>query len=866
MDRSIETKTYLETLRLKDAQPEELAKIAELAAPLFCCAATLHPCADRRALEAAARRDDLPLWAQIGLALYSDDEDLLDGFINSSDKNLHLAVSDNPYLTKCQALSLIANSDDLETWAFLGSRHLDSVEVLQALTCQKGRNSAWQARIKSLLNPCTAGKRLKELFWNMKPRTVFVARLIARHPRCPSELLKLLACYLPLDVARNPTYVEKMQNAPQSVGATPFSKNRINEYLGNLFAPAFLLDWLIDNDTELKNLRRCISSVEVNPNKVRWMVVSGDSTIQRKFVQWRAGREYSEYEYRMLAFTGGPGVKKLLVKWDAVSDALLLELVNDRSAEVAELARELAVQRNLKFTVVKSKKKSPNKAQRIETAINTTEPEKLLKLAKDRAKDVRASVANNVHTPVEALSQLAFDTEDSVSFPVLERLVYFGPQSLIRSSKFQHQVDLMLMSQQHSLKVRSWATLLHKDTSRQAPLYSGTNRELDRLILSSCGAPHFIEEILASIREDSKPEVAKQLARNSHMTLEQKLTFPVEKYPDQLSDLLLCTQDKAEYMMIVRKFKDVVNLHGITRVTSSEREDFSSAEIFEMYEEFQPNGFLALAGGLLHKLPPEKAVLIFEKLINLDKISVCNSAYCPEVSSALRDMLIDAEKWDPLCSLITLYPQPKSVIQELVEKPAPNLHACIALNYTLTEQQVTQLISSKDSNVREALAKKQSLSEEQLDVLCRDLEIRVINGLLYSDKVSSDRLPTWTICRAMAPGYSNEIDKKAQALLEERGIRQDMAYLEQTAVLELFDLAISTRKFNQLLAEHGVIELVDDYGGYNNDGYLIKAKQFTRKARHFGFDLSDKDWKSQLQFFPVTFPDLLAELGVPVSP
>ncbi len=865
MDRSSDTKTYLATLRTEHLQPEALARVAADATPLLCCSATLHPEADQSVYHAAAMRDDLPVWARIGLALHCAEPALIDDFITSKNKDLQLAVSDNPHLSEFQALALIAESDDTEVWARLGCRYLDSVTVLDALTSQKGRNSAWQSRVKSLRNPATAGKRLQNLLWDMEPRSEFVARLIARHPKCPLDLLKMLAFYLPEDVAQNPTYQQKLQNAPHTVEPAPFSKKRTNDFLNGAYAPEFLLNWVMDNDPELKNLRRCIHAPAVNPNKVRWLAVSGDANTQRKFVDWLGKRDYSEYEYHMLALTGSPSVKKALLERNVVSDALLIELVNDRAGAVRVLAREFAERRNLKIPLTKTRQKAPSKAERIEVAEKSTDPDELGKLANDRTKDVRAIVASNENTPVEALKELVLDADDSVCSHAL-RTLQDAPAVELEALAFQQQLQELAMNNQRIDQVRILAFYLLRDTSCLATLYTGSGSKLDCKVLQYCSDPNFIDQVLVLIRDGENPEVARNLAYNGHATLKQKLSFPVKLYPKLLTDLLLNTKDKAEIMTLCLKFREAVSedpgIAGTEYAISHLKPEFSPCEILELYEQLEPFAFYQLAGRVLHTLSAEKAIPILKNLVRCERPTkgiADNPSYCLEVSNALRDMLVEAEEWYTLGDLFSHYQQPENVIEALLERPDTTLHRFIAKTQELSDAQVTQLLGSRDWLVRQALARYQNLTDKQLDALCRDLEIRVIMELFKSETICCDRLPTWVICRALSPGYCGELDEKALSLLKQRGIRHDMAYLEQTSALELFDISISTRKFNQLLAEHDIIELAD---GHNSYGQPVRIKRFARRSRHFGFNLSEKEWVFEPQFFPATFPELLEELGL----
>jgi hypothetical protein len=234
-------KSILAYLRLKIAEPKFLVQIATQANPLLCCAATVHKCADETVWNAAQKRTDLPLWAQLGLAQYSSDSALLKTYLSSKDFHIQRALCDNNHLSIEQVKLLAKNTKRVEIWAAIANRFIDNTEILNFIIALEGNKSLWLSQLRRCLDPNVTSSELRAIHSKSEGKTLVLSRLIARNPKCTIPIMRLSAYYLPEDIAQNPAYGLKLLEEAKKLKVQPYDDWKVEEHFTQGNGPEFFL-------------------------------------------------------------------------------------------------------------------------------------------------------------------------------------------------------------------------------------------------------------------------------------------------------------------------------------------------------------------------------------------------------------------------------------------------------------------------------------------------------------------------------------------------------------------------------------------------------------------------------------------------
>ncbi|MFL0808061.1 MAG: hypothetical protein K6L60_12330 [Oceanobacter sp.] len=419
-------------LMQKAVPTEQLQEIAQTGSALSVCAATLHSNSTIDVIHAAEHRD-LPEWAQLGIARYTDSAKRIDSLLKGASKFIKIALAANPALTKQQALQLLG--DD---WcnAIIANRFIDDPEVLDSIT----KPEKWPNILATLRNPDTKAKELQNLFRSWYGYEV-VTRLIARHPNCPKVYYHRLAFYCPDDLKQNPTYAFALLASGKSVKPAHYIPDDSGFYdAGGLYGMELAITDATRRHADNEDVIRILCCMALlNPNEVNRLVITNDRPVHNRRMK-KVYSDNSEFVYRLIAATGTATQRRELANsfGPFLPDDVLLQLATDKDSSVRQPAHEQANQRGLIQTDAIDKtslKTLGNKAARMQLAKSSNDPEIQLLLCEDKVQDVRRALAKHQQTlPFACLEKLLTDSDDQV---VCDAVVILGRmmRSAIPSSR-----------------------------------------------------------------------------------------------------------------------------------------------------------------------------------------------------------------------------------------------------------------------------------------------------------------------------------------------------------------------------------------------------------------------------------------------
>lgn len=875
----------LERLRLKEVPGNTLVEIATNAAPLWCCAATLHPSATQEVFSAAASRQDLPDWAKIGIVLNTADSEFIEAILAKNNKDLWLALSDNPHLNSEQAIRLIKTSDSEDVWCGVANRFIDEPSVIDTLINNRKKKSLWQTSLKMLLDPNTKANDLQKIQREVTPHGIVFSRLMARHPRCPVNFLTLFATYLPEDIKLNTKYALKLLEDPKSVRADTFGDWKVEEYLSSGFGYAFLYEWILKLDIYEEDVRRCISASNINQNKVRHLAVSADNDTLRRFVAPTA-KIFTEYEYRMLATIGNETTRKNLIKSERLNNDLLRELLEDSDKSVRIQALKVAKQRKLKIasegavnTQLSSRQNGlGNKAERMELAKETADMALLTTLADDKTRDVRELVANSEHVSPELLLMLSSDPDDLVAITAIRKLSDHGLTET-EQHLLQETLKGILLNDKRAEKARITAAKYINDGALLASQFVNGASELDRAILKRSDDRALLEKAFFAAQRGDPNIKYGLLACNPHLSLEMKKAFP-DKDAYTIDELFRNLSNTEELIVLYQHYKLLIESRindsswrridgsGWARKIKEKDKPFTNDEIMLLFKTLHPRIFCNLLGSQLTQLTlPEfievsKTLVVkvpdevFSKLINW------KSKYSESAVAFMLKLLIRRKSMSSLASIVSQYPIPEDTIEVLLGVDFRDIHHSLAYNQSLQPRHIDALIANEDVDVRCHIAGYQQLNDDQLRILCSDSSHRVSYYLATSEVLDVNRLPTWILCKAYEKVSRDEAIEKVRNVLEARGVESVQVNMTLPQVLAHHDIKISVQNFYKKLMDNGLVESVDivvDYYG------KVRKKCFTEEGVIYGHDTNDQGDKFIPVFYPYNFKELCENIGLRIS-
>lgn len=549
----------------KAVSVEQLQEIAQFGSALSACAATLHGNSAIDVIHAAESRD-LPEWAQLGIARYTDSKERIESLLKGASKFIRIALAANPMLTRQQAIQLLG--DD---WcnAIIANRFIDDPEVLDSIT----EPEMWPNILATLRNPDTKAKQLQTLFNKKGVRFEVFGRLIARHPNCPKVYYKRLAAYCAGALKQNPAYALSMLESGKAVAPQPFPAESIYAQLegGSDSYEMAITDALNRYANNDALIRRIAGSAALNPNEANRLAITDDRHIHNRILR-EDSPGYSEFIYRLIAATGTPLQRKQLasLKLKQVYPQLLRELTSDQDSSVRQAAGKQATKRGLAPAQTPDKtslRTLGNKAARIDLAKSSNDPDILQMLCEDKVLDVRRALAKHQQAlPFACLEKLLTDSDDQVvgnAYWILDRVM----KSATPPSRDQLQAAITEILENKDFspglkaKVLKYcdntplleAMLEQKEIRRFVGPQSGSHLLLFKTYLDIHSTDKSfwllqLEKVPAEIierllTEASNPvDLLKEHIRSSHGTSVSSLIYLIKHHPDLLAH---CSLQKA---------------------------------------------------------------------------------------------------------------------------------------------------------------------------------------------------------------------------------------------------------------------------------------------------------------------------------
>ncbi len=343
--------------------------------------------------------------------------EILVRLLEAGDKSLWRALANNPALPQQQQLFLVKHADEPLLQELADTT--DFEEVWRALSKTKARASSkkksWRDALKMALEP--GGKGLYQLQRGINTRQLFVAKMIARHPKCPESLKGYYAYYLFDSLAQNPAIALSLLENPQAIKGVPYADWKIEQWLSDGNAPGHVANYYLHSD-DIKRRRKAVTNHTACIDRLQPQVYVDDIHMKKRLAV-RKGN--TAFMFEVLARDNKASVRELVAKNIECPGEVLVLLASDKNNTVKVAATQ---NRSYAGNRSESKRKANgseselrNKGQkrdRIKMAREAKKVRILKDLAQDRGYEVRAEVANNGITPAAVLMQLARDESEVV--------------------------------------------------------------------------------------------------------------------------------------------------------------------------------------------------------------------------------------------------------------------------------------------------------------------------------------------------------------------------------------------------------------------------------------------------------------------
>lgn len=657
--------------------------------------------------------------------------EVLQAILDSGDEPCQIGLASNPALTEQQQLKLVQISDDRIRQILADTTELESVWCAlrdsSPTVLKKGKAKTWRDALDLLLGP--KGKGFYMLQRGPKTRQLFVAKLIARHPRCPDSLKGIYAFYLFDSLAQNPGIALQLLEDPNAVRAEEYADWKLDQWLIDGIAPGHVSNYYLFSD-DIKRRRRAVDNWTACISNVQPQVFHDDILMKKRIAERVSN---TPFMFEILARDKKETVRELVAKNKACPAEVLALLATDKVAAVKVAARQ---NKNYKASLVKTagnqgepeeyKNKGP-KRNRIRMAAEAKSAKILRDLGGDKIMDVRLSVVNNEKTPVDVLTILARDASDEIREAVAKHRK--APIDLLQSL-FTDTSDRVRSRALHAVNWRKQQNLEtlpygHKDYDSNNVLYD--------------------EPTLAHFYDDECEDIQRQVARcTANTTIQKRIAESGnEKVSVALAENGRLNHKVARILIGAGNRKVLARLYKNTR---DEEIYFASLEADQSLVERNSNYFMMgkphiQAQLIKHPNPKireqcvyyaEDADLLMSLVRDEDesvRVEVCRN-------NKLKKQHIEALLEKPTTGVLEeLHCQHPRVlapfIAPLLETASEELRATIARNFGLTSTWEKVLREDAAPLVRIALAENYTgeLSEATQAVLRNDSDERVAEAM-----------------------------------------------------------------------------------------------------------------------------------------
>jgi hypothetical protein len=661
--------------------------------------------------------------------------DILQSFLDSTDNSCHIALASNPSLTEQQQLQLIEVSNDQCRKVLADTTEIESVWCALRDSAptekKKGKAATWRDSLKVLLDP--KGTGLYGLQRGTKSRQLFVAKLVARHPKCPEGFKGVYAHYLFDSLAQNPNVALQLLENPNAIRTEEYADWKLDKWLVDGIAPGHVVNFYLHSD-DIKRRRRAVDNWTACIRNVQPQVFYDDVLMKRKIAE-RKGNTLFMFE--ILARDKKDTVRELVAKNKECPAETLVVLAMDKVAAVKVAARQ---NKNYKASLVKAisgnnkieelRNKGPKK-NRIRMADEAISVEVLMDLAGDKIEEVRRNVASNEKTSLETLFTLSKDESEKVrervashknaSIELLESL-FCDPDNNVRYNAL-HAVNWRKSKSQEVLSED------HDD-------YDYKNRVYDEVTLTKFYDDdyEYIQRIVARCTENFGVQekivkaniegVCNSLASNRNLDFDIAVRLIESKTKSVLKSLIQNTEDENVY------FKSLEADETLSDSLSSNKRMIKKRSvqvklIAHKNEEVRKSCAYYVGDDVL-------LMLLARDTNNDVKERLCSSK---SLTRQHVEVLLEKPTVGIISELIgSNLKHLNPCVTQLIEQGDETIREYIARNLKMRPNWEVKLREDDSAEVRVSLAKswKSSLSNETQKILKMDVDASVREAITYN--------------------------------------------------------------------------------------------------------------------------------------
>lgn len=459
--------------------------------------------------------------------------DVLQNLLDAKGSALHIGLASNPSLTEEQQLQLVEISSESNRLVLADTT--DSYAVWNALRDSKsplksGKKSSaktWRECLEIALDP--NGKGLYALQRGAKTKYLFVAKIIARHPKCPDSLKSNYAFYLFDSLAQNPSIALELLENPNAIKPEEYADWKVDQWLSDGAAPGHVAKYYLFSD-DIKRRRKAVNGWAASIADLQPQVFVDDIHLKKRLAE--ANRN-TRFMFEILARDSKSSIRELVAKNKKCPSEVLAVLAIDKVASVKVAAKQnkkfkasLLDSKDVSNVVEEFKNKGP-KRNRMRMADESKKLSLLRDLAGDKVSDVRLSVASNKRTPLDVLTNFVQDESAEI-----RRLVAWHRNSSVEliKSLFPDEDENVRYAAFVSVVNRTAVSL--ETDSEKSDSYDYHNNKYDEAIIAQFYADpserirQFVAEhtenvdIQTEYADEQNQKVCERLAKSRHLNLD----------------------------------------------------------------------------------------------------------------------------------------------------------------------------------------------------------------------------------------------------------------------------------------------------------------------------------------------------------
>ncbi|MEJ2621418.1 MAG: HEAT repeat domain-containing protein [Candidatus Thiodiazotropha sp.] len=476
------------------------------------------------------------------------------------EKPLWRALANNPALPQEQQLFLVEHGSEQLRQELANTTDDDfvwkSLSETDAPKKNKSKKKTWRDALKIIQQP--SGKGLYQLQRGVDTRQLFVAKMIARHPKCPDSLKKHYAYYIFDSLAKNPTVALQLLENPQAMKGVPYADWKVDQWLSDGFAPGHVSNFYLQS-RDIPRRRKAVDNPTACIARLQPQVYIDDIHMKKRLAPLKGN---TAFMFEVLARDKKASVRELVAKNCKCPADLLQLLAEDKNNTV-----KMAALQNRSFTgTVKQKQVSGTdtpqlrnkgqKRERIKLAKEAKRVTILADLAQDRGYEVRLAVAENERATAKVMMELIKDPHEKVRAAVAKH------QKTPDDERYTLLQDADDNVRRHALQVLTWhRSKLKNDDDRQSvetifeEMSSDPCEGIQDFIAGMTTKQDTQEKLLAIGTEKIKRVLASN--RSLHTEVIEKLKVDESKWVREV--LLRSTPYEEVYFELLNNYSDIAD-------------------------------------------------------------------------------------------------------------------------------------------------------------------------------------------------------------------------------------------------------------------------------------------------------------------